>query len=285
MRVDFLLVVRYSNILSFNETYQPSFGVVNVSTRENASTFAKGLRVLECFESGQRGMTMADVARLCDFDRATARRLCLTLIDCGYLVQNGRALELTAKALAIGAGYLTSHDYGRAVQPILDRFAEELDGEIALAVLDGPRELYVARSDTSSARVSFGFSAGSTLPLAPTAIGRMLLAQLAPDALDARLAGIDLQRYTDRTETDPTELRARIRETAANGHCHVENEFEMGASALAVPVGQIGGVPAALGTTASVNAMDDPATRNRVLDILRRAAMGLGYQRGMGTGA
>ena len=251
-----------------------------MSPRENASTFAKGLKVVECFEAGTRGMTMADVARLCDLDRATARRLCLTLVDCGYLARNGRALELTAKARAIGAGYLTAHDFGRAVQPTLDRFAEELDGEISLAVLDATRAIYVARSATSSARVSFGFSAGSTLPLASTAMGRMILAQLPAEELDVRLPAIEIRRHTEATETDPAAIRDRINAAASEGYCHLENEFEMGAGAVAVPAGLIGGVPSALGTTATVNALGDVAHRDRVLDLLRRAALGLGYLRG-----
>lgn len=250
-----------------------------MNARDNASTFAKGLSVLECLGAGQGGMTMADVARQTGLDRAAARRLCLTLIDCGYVVQTGRTLDLTARALTIGAGYLRRHDIGRAVQPILDRFAEELDGEIALAVQDGTRAIYVARSATASARVSFGFSVGSTLPLAPTATGRMILAQLAPETLDATLGQLDLHRFTTATETDPDRLRQRVEDAAATGQCHVENEFETGAAALAVPAGRIGGAPAALGTTASVNALSDETARNIALDVLRRAALALGYLR------
>ncbi|MFT4708661.1 MAG: IclR family pca regulon transcriptional regulator, partial [Ascidiaceihabitans sp.] len=156
-----------------------------MANKDNASTFAKGLSVLSCFETGRRDLTMAEISRITGFDRATTRRLCLTLEDSGYLHKQDRIFQLSPKILAVAGGYLTSNAIGRSVQPILNQLAEEFEGEIALALRDGDRAIYVARSAPSSARVSFGFSVGSTLPLLPTAIGRMLLAHTLGDELNA----------------------------------------------------------------------------------------------------
>ena len=100
---------------------------------------------------------MAEVSRLTGFDRATTRRLCMTLQDDGYLHKTDRVLRLAPKILAIAGGYLTSNDFGHRVQPVLNQYAEEFEGEIALAMQDGDRAIYVARSAISSARVSFWF--------------------------------------------------------------------------------------------------------------------------------
>ena len=171
------------------------------TTAGAASTFAKGLQVLRCFEGRREALSMAEVARLAGLDRATARRLCLALIDAGFLVARGRGLHLTARVLAVGAGYLAAHDVGRVVQPALNRAAEELGGDIALAVRDGGRAIYVACSATAGARVSQGFTAGSTLPLLPTAVGRMLLAGDTDTALDALLATPEATlRHTEATQ-------------------------------------------------------------------------------------
>ena len=58
-----------------------------MSNKDNASTFAKGLAVLECFADGSTALTMAEIARRTGFDRATARRLCLTLESCSYVIK------------------------------------------------------------------------------------------------------------------------------------------------------------------------------------------------------
>jgi len=218
---------------------------------------------------------MAEVSRLTGFDRATTRRLCLTLEDNGYLQKEDRALRLSPKILAVAGGYLTANDFGRSVQPILNQFAEEFEGEIALAMRDGDRAIYVALSATSSARISIGFSIGSTLPLLPTAVGQMLLARGLGDELDMDLSRLRPEKFTEATDTDLASIRNKIEQAAARGYAFVRNEFEMGAAGIAVPIGKIDASPAVLATTASVNQFDKAQEFDRALDVLRRAAMSL----------
>lgn len=243
--------------------------------KDNASTFSKGLRVLSCFETGRRDLTMAEVSRLTGFDRATARRLCLTLEDNGYLQKEDRAFRLTPKILAMAGGYLTSNNFAHSVQPVLNQFAEEFEGEIALAMRDGDRAIYVARSAISSARISIGFSIGSTLPLLPTAVGQMLIARGLKSEVNMDLARLRPEKLTEATDMDLASIRNKIEQAARHGYAFVRNEFEMGAAGIAVPVGNIGALPAVLATTASINQFDKAAEFDRALDILRRAAMNI----------
>lgn len=246
-----------------------------MSGKDSASTFAKGLSVLACFETGRRDLTMADIARLTGFDRATVRRLCLTLLDTGYLSKQDRTLRLTPRVLALGGGYLTSHDFARTIQPVLNQFAEELNGEIALAIRDGNRAIYVARSAMASARVSLGFSVGSTLPLLHTAIGRMLLARTPFESAVEILATTEIERLTEATDMDMWSIKTKIQDASAQGFAVVRNEFEMGMCGIAVPVGAIGTVQSVLGTAVSVNQVADTAALDHILDVLRRTAMTL----------
>lgn len=246
-----------------------------MSQRDTASTFAKGLAVLSCFEGGRGDLTMADIARLTGFDRATARRLCLTLQSSGYLYKQDKVLRLTPKVLAIAGGYLRAEFIGKTVQPALNQFAEELDGEIALAVRDGSRAIYVARSAVPSARLSLGLSVGSTLPLLPTAVGRMLLASCPASQRAQIMADCEIERFTEKTELDHAAIEAKVQKAAVQGFAYAANEFEMGAAGVAVPVQGISQTQAVLATTASVNSFNDQSQLDHVLDILRKAAMSL----------
>lgn len=246
-----------------------------MTTGDSASTFAKGLQVLDCFEGGRRDLTMADVARMTGFDRATARRLCLTLLECGYLTKQDRALILTPKVVAIAGGYLSAHDFGKAVQPILNQFAQVLQGEIAMAVIEGARAVYVARSSIAEARLSLGFSVGSVLPLLPTSVGRMLLAQMPQVRREELLSQCTPERFTEATEMDVERIREDIGRAAAQGYCFVSNEFETGAAGVAVPVGPVGDAMAVLGTSGTVNHFKDAQALEPVVDTLRQAAMNL----------
>lgn len=245
------------------------------SQKDGASTFAKGLKVIESFEGGRADMTMADIARVTGFDRATTRRLCLTLEDSGYLVRDNRALRLSPKVVAIAGGYLASHAIGRSVQPILNQFAEELEGEIALAVRDGDRAIYIARSAVSSARLSLGLSVGSALPVLATSVGHMLLAGCRPEIRETLIASAPPRKWTEATDVDPSSLREKIAQAAARGFAHVVSEFELGAAGVAVPAPAVGDREAVLGTTDTVKRFEDPTELERTIDTLRRAAISM----------
>lgn len=243
--------------------------------KDNASTFAKGLAVLNCFEPGRVDLTMADISRLTGFDRATARRLCLTLEATGYLSRHDKFLRLTPKVVAIAGGYLSAQNIGRSFQPILNKYAEDLNGEISIAVQEGYRAIYIAKSEVSTARRSIGFSIGSTLPLLPTAVGRMLVARSAPNVRQDIIAKCPLHQHTEATDMDRASILSKIETAAKDGFAYVENEFESGAAGVAVPIPDIGHSNAVVATTDTVNQFSQPEERNRVLDILRRAALGL----------
>ncbi len=251
---------------------------VNGDKPMGASTFAKGLRVLECFESGRRDLTMAEMARLTGFDRATVRRLCLTLQQSGYLIQTDRTFRLTARIVAATGGYFASNAFGLSVQPVLNACAERLDGEVTLAVLDGSRAVLVAQSAVSSARLSLGLSVGSCLPLSQTAVGRMLLAGLGPTVREEVLQTLDACTNMTAENLGTNDIRNEIDKAATDAYAFASGAFEAGAAGVAVPLGLVGGQLAVLGTTDTVNRFEREGELARILENLRRAAIMLRRQ-------
>lgn len=246
-----------------------------MSDRNTASTLAKGLSVLECFESSDTDLTMADVARLTGLDRAIARRLCLTLENSGYLTKQGKTFALTPKIIVLAGGYMNAQDIGRSVQPVLNAFAEELDGEIAFAVRHELQAVYVARSAVAKSRSTLGFSVGSTLPLLHTAVGRMLIAMEPKETRSALIDACPITKYNENSDLNLKSLGDKIETAAAQGYGYSKNEFELGAVGVAVAIPSKTGPPAVLATSATVNRFDQDGELDRTLDILRRAAMRL----------
>lgn len=246
-----------------------------MSDRDFAATLAKGLDVLACFETAPI-LTQPEITRRTGLDRAVVRRLCLTLVQCGYLVDGEAGLRLSPRVVTLAGGFLGGLQIGRVVQPILRHAAEELDMEVALATRDRLHAVYVDRAAPASARVTLGFGIGSTLPLLHTAVGRMLLARSEPSVLADALAARPATPYSEATVMDPGRLRAAIESAREQGYCLARDEFEPGAAGVAVPLGALGQVPYVLATTASVNAFDDPTRLERVLDVLWRSALAIG---------
>ncbi|MFA9219216.1 MAG: IclR family transcriptional regulator C-terminal domain-containing protein, partial [Sphingomonadaceae bacterium] len=130
--------------------------------------------------------------------------------------------------------------------PYLNSISRKLNESCSLAVLQEDEILYVARSATSRI-MSVSLNTGSRLPAYCTSLGRVMLAQLEQEALDAYLERVKLQAYTDKTVVSATGLRAIVAEVRQSGYALNDEELEVGLRSLAVPVrGASGNVLAAL---------------------------------------
>src|SRR5690606_8542083 len=80
------------------------------------------------------------------------------------------------------------------------------------------------------------FRSGSRLPAYPTSMGRVLLADLPDEELDAYIAGTQFEQLTERTVTDRDEFRALIDKVRGDGYALVDQELEEGMRAIAPPI-------------------------------------------------
>lgn len=218
--------------------------------RNISSSFAKGLSVLAVFDAETPSMTLAEIARRTGQDRATARRGALTLVQAGYLRQQGRMLSLTPQVLALAGGFLQANQFGRRVQPVLNHHARKLETEITLATLNRGRVLLMAQSTTEHGAITYGFTAGAHIPLIHTSLGRMLMACLPSPEAEALLEQASLPQHTEQSLTDPAEILARIEAARAQGYAVTDSEFEPGIIGYAVPLSRPGQTPVVVGSSA-----------------------------------
>jgi len=82
-------------------------------------------------------------------------------------------------------------------------------------------------------------------------MGRVLLAGLSDDQLEAYLGAATLAPLTERTIVDRDQLRAEVSRTRIRGWCMVDQELEHGVRSIAVPVHDASGrIVAAVNTSA-----------------------------------
>ncbi|OWY05299.1 IclR family transcriptional regulator [Thioclava sp. NG1] len=221
------------------------------------ASFAKGLRVIECFGAETPRLSIAEVAQATGFDRATARRCLLTLNAEGYAEYDGKFFTLTPKVLRLGMGALASLPLPQIVQPWLDQLTDRIGQSCSVSILDGTEIVYLARA--AQRRVmSIGLMPGSRLPAHCTSMGRVLLAALPPEDARAAVEASDLTPRTAYSLTDPGEILARIDQVRRDGYAVIDQEVEIGLRSIAVPLYDIHGrVVAALNTGMAASA--DPA--------------------------
>lgn len=226
-------------------------------------SLARGLAVIEAFEGRSDGVTVADVAERTGLSRAAVRRALITLKLLGYATQTGPTYRLTGRILRAGFSYLSAQSLHTLAAPILEEITAAIHESSSLSVLDGDEILYLARSATQRV-MRIGLVIGSRLPAYCSSMGRVLLAHLPEEELDAYLKRVELKALTTRTITDPFVLGAELRRVRKQGFSLVDEELEEGLRSIAVPVTDRSGK-----VVASINS-GVPASRVNAAEMIER---------------
>jgi IclR family pca regulon transcriptional regulator len=203
--------------------------------RDYVNSLARGLTVIRAFNRNRPAMTLSDVAKRTGINRAATRRFLLTLVREGYAETDGKYFRLRPKILELGFSALSSMTFSEIAQPIMDELADSIDEMCLAAVLDGESVVYVNRT-VSQRVISVDLDVGSRLPAFCMSTGRVLLAALADEALDAWLAEFEPVKYNDRTIVSKKKLREEILRARRDGWSIVDQEYEVGFGSLSVPI-------------------------------------------------
>jgi IclR family transcriptional regulator, pca regulon regulatory protein len=187
----------------------------------------RGLAVIRAFGAESPELRLSDVARATGLTRAAARRFLLTLVQLGYVRQNGSEFSLRPRVLELGYAYLSALSLPEVAQPHMEALVAEVNESSSIAVLDDLDIVYVARVPTQRI-MTITIAVGTRLPAYATSMGRVLLAGLEDDELDARLERIQLERFTPTTAVSLDDLRDRIAVTRTAGWAMVDQELEQG---------------------------------------------------------
>lgn len=240
------------------------------------TSLERGLAVLQAFSQERRVLTTSQISQRTGIPRAAVRRCLYTLAKLGFVTEeDNRLFSLRPRVLKLGHAYLATTPLAHAAQPVLRHISGTLNESSSVAILDGDEILYIARASTSRI-MSIDLHIGSRLPAYCTSMGRVLLAQLSPDALDAYLDRTKRIQYTPRTIVSRDGLLDTLESVRCNGYALVDQELEIGLRSIAVPVkGADGRATAALNVGVQAARISVAEMESRILPALLEGAQEL----------
>ena len=197
-------------------------------------TLARGLHVLSLVAAGGKPIGVTELAKSAGLDKGTTHRLAAKLVELGYLQREGDGkLALGLRVLDLGYSYLASLDLRTQALPEMRRLHGEYDGAITLSILDGTDIVYVERISPKGLQASMPVGIGARLPVYCTAMGKVILAAMRPDALAVLLDRIAFHKFTERTIVSRASFEAELALTRDRGFGVTDQEMIDGLRAAA----------------------------------------------------
>jgi DNA-binding IclR family transcriptional regulator len=247
----------------------------------------RALAMLEIVALEPDSLSNAEISRKLKIPKSSASYILRTLEKQGYLNRKPETgkYHIGLKILSLGREALTGLDVREAALPIMRRLMRKTEITCHLAILDGPVAVYIEKVEPEGF-IKMDTWVGRRMPVHATSVGKALAAYVPEEQLQAIIKERGMERRTPKTITTLPRLLKELEKIRVQGYAVDDEENNMGARCLGVPIfNQDGLVEASFGlsgTIHQVNSQTIPRILEALKDAARQASEQLGYR---GAGA
>lgn len=197
----------------------------------------KAIRLLDCFWEEGGPLSLAELVQKTGWAKSTIHGMLSSMLDSAVVEQNPSdgKYRLGYHLFELGYAVNTSWDVVRFARPHMEHIVTALNESVNLARLSGDALVLV---DCAAPRVGYRIAAetGCRLPLHCSSQGKAILAFRPDKEAEAMLRRTQMERYTDRTITDPEVLLRQLQVVRQTGLAEEYEEYRTGLYSVAAPI-------------------------------------------------
>ena len=215
----------------------------------------RAIRLLHAVSDRPAGSSASELARETALPRSTVARTLRTLADSGFVEEasNGSGWVIGHELVRLGQKGDPNRRIVDVARTALGRLRDTTGESASLAVVRGPCDMEIVLQLDPERYVGVASWVGTLVPLHASSAGKIVLAELGVDELDAWLDANSLRAFTEKTVTDKQALRSELARVRRQGWADLVDELEEGLSAISAPVrpsqGSLAGVLGISGPT------------------------------------
>jgi IclR family KDG regulon transcriptional repressor len=220
----------------------------------------RAMSLFELLANFQQGLTLSELSRKLKIPKSTTHYLIHTLVTRSYVQRgaDGRHYLLGLRLADVASASPAELNLRTQVTPYLRQIAARFNLTATATVQRGAEAVIIAKVD-SFQDTGGGAWIGRHIDLHCTAQGKALISTLSDKELDKLFGGRELARFTPRTISSLTALKAHLALVRANGFAVNDEEQVAGVRAIAVPViDSIGAVFASVSVRGSTEQIPSP---------------------------
>lgn len=211
----------------------------------------RAVQILNVLCEAETPLSLAAISTRVGLRKSTTYRLLRTLGQHSLVAQDplSKSYAPGFRIFEWSSAVTRKLDLREQALPELRELSERTEETVHLAILDQGDVIYIDKQESRHA-IRMYSAIGRRAPAYCTAVGKVLLAHLAPAQLDAVLAVRKLERRTPNTITSRRALKQELALTRARGYALDQAEHEPNIYCVACPIfNQHGQVIAAMSLT------------------------------------
>lgn len=242
----------------------------------------KTFNLLCLFLSHGEGLTLGEISKLSGLNKPTARRIALSLVECGLLQQPKKRgkYSLGMKFLDFSKTIKSNNVTMDIAMPRLIQLSRKVDETVSLALWDGMKAVIV-QSINPSHPLKVTSNEGTILGLHYTSLGKAILAEMSESELQNYYED-GLEKSTPNTITDLNDLKMHLNRVRQEGLSVDDEEFAIGVKGIGAPIkdgeGKLVGAISILGPSVRLTRERMRECMPIVKDCAARISQDLGYE-------
>jgi DNA-binding IclR family transcriptional regulator len=195
----------------------------------------RAIELLRAVAARPQGTSASELARATGFPRSTVTRMLSTLADAG-LVEHVGYWVLGYELVRLARAADPYRGLVEASRGVVAQLRDDTDESALLAVSRGRPGIEIVLQLDPARYVGVASWIGVDVPLHASAAGKLALAELERDELEAWLLRHPRLQFTQSTITDAQALVAELERVRRRGWAEIVNELEDGLTSIAIPV-------------------------------------------------
>jgi IclR family transcriptional regulator, KDG regulon repressor len=235
--------------------------------RGGVQSLGRAFSILEEVARHREGIGLAELSKVVGLHNSTTFHLAKTLVSLGYVRQepDSKRYRIGGPLFALAASALDEIEMVNLAKPVLEDLSHETEESSHFSVRMGDAVVVIAKTGGPGA-FQLADRVGVVRPAHCTALGKVMLASLNADQLQAYLERADLKPWTPKSITEIPALLREITEVRRLGLASDEGEFDLEVRCFAVPVRDFTGqVIGAIGSSGPIWRQSNKAQKIKLL--------------------
>lgn len=238
------------------------------------TSVVKALEVLDLFTIEEHELSLTEISRRMGQHKSSVYRVLRTLEAAGMLQrdENTGRYRLGLKIVDLAGRVLGKYDLRTTAAPFMEELAQKTGEIIHLSILEGKDIVYLEKKGAGQV-LTVATKIGGKYPAYASAMGKLLLAHLPKEKLEAVISEIDLSPLTSSTITDKSRLARELKKIRKQGYSQDNEEAFPGIRCIAAPVrDQQERVVAAISATVPIQRLKNERIPELAEEIMEAAA-------------